>query len=350
MTSPKNGKIPTYDPKLYATCQYIIQNSEKFMNYAILKNRIPLAGDNNYLDLHNGLINIFYFLTGKRQKTNKNGAAKGSDVMAALCLNELPEDKLAMILTLFYEYTHENHKSMEQIFNVNVEKAAPLLNALIEILNQDYIGDIQKIISTLKMQSEQESIEENNYIKALDIVYNIYKSEIIKYRQSYFIRNVWNALNPLQNDIYFYHKILLENNTYSNLEYAKNMRSLERKYPQFRNLKKSYYTWLYCDLCCHSLLDLVTGLLTEKSLTFSVKELERLNAIILELIKENSPQCVEAKGKPEEILFYFSSYYHTRDMFLQDINILKYITENCGKRENPDSKYILSNPLALERE
>lgn len=89
----------------------MIDNSEQFKDYAIYRNRMVLEADNKYLALHNSLINIFHFLTGENKKKSKKGNSKGSDVMASLDLTDLPAEKLAMVLTLFYEYTCENHKS-----------------------------------------------------------------------------------------------------------------------------------------------------------------------------------------------------------------------------------------------
>ncbi|MEY8392436.1 hypothetical protein AALA98_13920 [Lachnospiraceae bacterium 45-W7] len=206
--------------------------------------------------------------------------------MAGLRLEELPKEKLAMILVIFYEHTHENRKATEQIFNINVEKNSILINALIEKLNYDYIDSITEIIDTLKEQSESESIEEADYAKALDIVHNIYKTELINDCERYI-----HEVDPIKytlfkSEIEYYKMVLLDKRTPSYLPSFQNIHSLERKYPQFGNLKDVYYAWLYVDLCCHALLKSITFLLTNRELHFSLKELEALNTVILELIQE----------------------------------------------------------------
>lgn len=349
MNTKNTQNAPSYNAKLYETCQYMIQNSEQFKDYALYKNRMSLD-DDHALELHNSLKSIFNFLTGNGTKKSREGWAKGTDVMAGLMLEELPKEKLAMILVIFYEHTHENRKATEQIFNINVEKNSILINALIEKLNYGYIDSMTEIIDTLKEQSESESIEETDYAKVLDIVHNIYKTELINDCKRYLNEGDPAKYTPIQSEIEYYKMVLLDKRTSSYLPSFQNIYSLEKKYPQFGNLKDVYYTWLYVDLCCHALLEPITFLLTNKELHFSLKELEALNTVILELIQEYPVQRIEAKGSPEEILFYFSCYYDKRDRFLQDTNILKYITDNCGRRENPKPEYAISIPWDLKKD
>ena len=343
------GKAPTYNSKLYATCQYMIHNSGQFKDYAIFNNRMALDGDNKYLDLHNCLINIFNFLSGKSKKKSKSGNAKGSDIMASLNLEEVPEEKLAMILTVFYEYTFENHKSTGQLFDIDIEKSFPLLNALIKNLNQNHIDDMEKMADALKMQDEQESIEENDYAQILNAVYENYKRKLISYL-SQFVNTPLYSHYSITPKITFYHKALIENKEPVSKEFSDFMGLLEKENPQFGDLRNAYYAWLYCDLCCHSVLQQITSLFKTIRFNFPAKKLEKPNSTVLELIHEYSQQGIEAKGSPEEILFYFTSYYHIRDKFLQDTNILKYITENCGKRENPKPEYAFPLPQDPEPE
>jgi len=48
-----------------------------------------------------------------------------------------------------------------------------------------------------------------------------------------------------------------------------------------------------------------------------------------------------AEFKMEKELFQILAFYYIRDKFLMDTAILKYITQNCGERTNPDEMYSL---------
>jgi len=119
---------------------------------------------------------------------------------------------------------------------------------------------------------------------------------------------------------------------------------MERKYPQFGDLRKYYYAWLYLDLCCESILRYVISVIKSPSIcTDKCHIIEQLNTILLKCIEE---ECVlEAKPAEtiSETMFRLYSYYYVRDKFLEDTQKIKYITIECGKRNMPSPEYAVFN-------
>lgn len=336
MNQKNNTEAPTYNSKLYATCQYILDNTDLFNDHFVESAADIYQPGNKYSSLHNSLKNSFDFLTGK-SNINKEGLVKGSDVMPSLMLENLPEEKLAVILNIFCEYTNKNPKNTKRLFNINTEKYISLIDSLIEKINFDYLDDLTKYITVSQPSNEREQLKPNDYCKALDRIYNDYRKPIIKELKTY-LKELSNEkqmsdASPialsfyLEHSLDFYHKTLFGDHTSS--------------HHYFRNLTDIYYACLYCDLCCYSLLQYITQLLVSKRLAITPEMRETLNSIILDLIQEYRIQDVEPQGTPEEILFYFTFYYYKKDLFykiLIYLNLLLKIVEN-EKIQNQNITY-----------
>ena len=345
-------KSSDYNSKLYTTCQYIIENIDSFKDFIICKNfEKTTPKENKFMNLHNTLISSFKFLSGKADKKTESGAAKGSDIMPALNLESLPPKKIAEILSIFYEYLGENRKTTVNLSAVDVEKTIPLLNTLIEKLNFDYIDCIQDIITDSQSLNKKDQLNEKDYCKALDRTYNVYKESLLldcerslheflskgKYRKIFPDMSAINIKGFFHPDtiINFYYTALFDDETPSYFPVYKNMCKLELLHPEFGELIDIYYVWLFCDLCCHTMLTYITDSCT-------LEKINTLNSMVLDLIQEYPQKNIEVSGTPEEVLFYLTFYYYKKDLFLQDVNILKDITEKCKDRKNPEPEYDLS--------
>lgn len=348
MDKENNANAPSYNSTLYAACKYIKDNN-LFKKYGCYQNTDVDISEYDCSALHNCLKNSFDFLTGNSLKKLKEESAKGSDIMPSLRLEELQIEKLAIILTIFFKSSLETPKLTKHIFDVNIEKSLIILNNLINILNADYMESIKKIISETQSQDEKEQLQENDYCKVLDRVQNFYRRQLINYGKKYILQipspriHFFNPIyffrihSSFKISIQFYYDLLFQEQISTQYPpFYKELKSLEKNQPHFGNLKRIYYTWLFCDLCCYFLMQTITNLFCKKNLKFS---LEPLNALLLELIKKYSLESIRAQGTPEEILFHLSFYYYKRDLFLQNINILKFITKNCKRRENPTQDY-----------
>jgi len=350
----KKGK---YYKKLYSACGYMIEHSKEYRDEPacrlineVLTRKVKRKGkNNNYetptkdectMNLHNRLLVAYEILIGKVEKPEKDNTTKGVQVYPDVDFTGVSEATLVDMLLLVYRFMFKENdvseikrkKLRQELFSVNVDKDKPILSYLADTINGRKIEDLLQL-SKDSGTDENESVDENNDVREsidiLDRVFTAYKSAMIW--------NIHGDTTLLQQ----YYDILIKNVPCDALK------MMSEKYPQLGELKELYFAWLYIDLCCRYILHKLIDYLKDTKIHIQVKrnKVDELNEIAKKMCMEFSRNKImlaeNAEFKMEKELFQILAFYYIRDKFLMDTAILKYITQNCGERTNPDEMYSL---------
>lgn len=364
----KNTKR-TYYPKLYAACKYMIEHKEElnkkykkdfkkfFKNslkkeldkisiYSILsmnednkssiyyKNQVEVISD-----LHNELKTQYSFFMGSGIIKGDNISPKGSEIMPIINQNSVDDKTVAEMLVITYQFINNDDKSIQmnrKVFSINLDKKVLMMDYLIKkILPHSIIKELRRWQYQIEKSATKNRIKRNEYFNLFNLVYSYEK----------FYINQCDGLNRITN---LYKKYLIELTFYKN-KLIENREVLKKfnptNYPPFDKLGELYYTWMYIDLCCKSILQyVIQGIIKNENNTDKMISIEKINCKILELIeKEKQTPQVKLEGTPEENLFKVYSYYFIRDKFLEDTKILKYITAEYENENSFSMEYSLIN-------
>lgn len=312
-----------YIPKLYAACKYMKDNKEDFKDFLIYDS----LNDTDAINIHNRLLDLFNFLIGDKRNSNKN-SAKGSEITLSIDISNIENKDLAEILAVYHnclDQCYIKRNVTQSKITVNIEKSTDIWDYLISQISPDVIS-LENFLNSRKKNQKSKAI----------ILYQESRQHI------QLIVNEWiKNTNPTAKDCYEQRIKILTDLLVDECDFWKPKMQLLK----FGKLKPFYHTWLYIDLCCWAILQFViTGIMRNGINTCKIESIMKLNNTILSLINKEKiivPIKFGNKDTSMEMLFKFYSYYHIRDIFLQDTEVLKLITNNGKKRKNPEDKYIL---------
>ena len=367
MSEEKKSSEKSYYSKLYDVCKYLIEhveelnekyieefkayskeNSEEISIYSFLsKNEYNEQSfyyknkGENLSDLHNGLKAQYSFMIGKGKIKCDNISPKGSEIMPIIDEKFLDDKTVAEMLVITYQFINRHDKSTQmnrKVFSINLDKQVPMMDYLIKkILPHSIIDELKRWQYEIeKVGSVKNCPKRNEYFNLFNLVY---------FHEKYYI-NQCDGQNRKTN---LYKKYLTELDFFKNKLIENGGKEFQErsylKYPSFDKMGEIYYTWMYIDLCCKSILQyVIQGIIKNENNTDKASSIEKINNKILELIeKEKQTPQVKLEGTPEENLFKVYSYYFIRDKFLEDTKILKYITAEYENENSFNIEYSLIN-------
>lgn len=371
---------------LYSICIYMIENKEKFKNYKIyedilkdakLPNYKDISQDNDANELYHTLLNTYKFLTGVSvYKENKDPCtplgydvmpcidAQNADEIAQELIRKLERDlpieiaeeqasKMALQMgrkiiqemsywvAVCYDYFYLYKGSGDglkqyrrQLRKIDVNKSFTLLDELVEKINsEEYVKSLMVYKDIIWSEEDSKQAggnkpESTEYFKIQEGMYEYYRTVILNMVRT----QCGDRMETLK-----WYRDTFRTGLSNVSRYLKYL---------FGNLHVIYVSWMYVDLCCHTIMQNVNQRLVVNpylSHEDRTRKLRSLNDFIIQLAQkmEIHPIRIDCEEKREKNMFYFFAYYHMKDRFLQDTFMLKYLKEYCGDRQNVAEEYSL---------
>lgn len=337
----------SYYKELYDACNYIMDHIEEFKDYEIYKEVTCEKRQNSRredaLNLHNRFLAQFKFLIGEGGNKPNQTDPKGTDIAPKIHYQLLNQKTLAEMLAItdnFMKNNDSGKKLNQQVFKINIEKKAEIMDLLIEKIMPEKIVELNQFWE--KIENKLFSPKQKEYFKLLELIYDLEKNY---FRPKLFKRkaNLWDTYHKKVN---FYKKEFIEKIHTDSTDIF-----FDTIYPRYGKLEDFYNTRLYVYVCCDAILEYVKyGILMNERSKNKIELIKRINEKLIELIENISVPIVKCSGSPEENLFNIYSFYFIRDGFLQYTKAIKQVTEDCGERVETAAEETLQNFYSEKKE
>lgn len=306
----------SYYKKLYDACNYIIDYTKEFEDYAIYDFVTYEIKQNSRgdvaLKLHNRLLAQFKFLIGEGEIKLSQTDPKGTEIVPKIDYQSLKKRELAKMLAITDHFINGEGMHMNyQMSKINVGKTIPIMDYLVErIISPAEYNNIGQWREFLKDRGVNNIPETKECFKILEIYYELKEKKLFnECKHSDFIG---------------------EDDCYKNLSiYDIPDTALCAKLEDYFNV------WIFVNLRCRFILQyVVQRIMKNKKNKDRLASIKELNDEILFCLKTRLRICnleelgkVKLEKRPEENLFQIYFYYIERDKLLQDTKNLKILTE-----------------------